>query len=179
MPTLKNTRHEAFAQARLVGMTIDAAYVEAGYKANRSNAARMNANENVRSRIQELQEAASKRAEITGAQTLREIGCVAFSDIRALFDQSGRLLPVHSLPEPVARSIQSVKIAHKTVPGSDPVEVEYISEIKFWDKNNALEKLAKHFKLYEDEKKGGDPVANLLGAIMRAAKPLPVAEGDV
>jgi len=39
MPALKNPRHEAFAQAHARGMSASAAYVEAGYKANRHNAA--------------------------------------------------------------------------------------------------------------------------------------------
>ena len=39
MPALKNPRHEAFAQAVARGMSASAAYVEAGYKANRHNAA--------------------------------------------------------------------------------------------------------------------------------------------
>ena len=38
-PALKNPRHEAFAQALARGMSASAAYVEAGYKANRHNAA--------------------------------------------------------------------------------------------------------------------------------------------
>ena len=38
-PALKNPRHEAFAQAGARGMSASAAYVEAGYKANRHNAA--------------------------------------------------------------------------------------------------------------------------------------------
>ena len=39
MPPLKNPRHEAFAQGLARGMSASAAYVAAGYKANRHNAA--------------------------------------------------------------------------------------------------------------------------------------------
>lgn len=35
MPVLKNARHERFAQGRAKGKTIDEAYVDAGFKANR------------------------------------------------------------------------------------------------------------------------------------------------
>ena len=41
MPTLRNPRHERFAQELATGKTADAAYVLAGYKENRSNAARL------------------------------------------------------------------------------------------------------------------------------------------
>ena len=55
MPMLTNARHEKFAQNRATGMTIDDAYVAAGYKRNRSNAARMNSNEHISGRVAELQ----------------------------------------------------------------------------------------------------------------------------
>ena len=55
---LKNPRHELFAQALVHGMSADAAYTEAGYKADRGNAARMTANDSICDRVAELQAAA-------------------------------------------------------------------------------------------------------------------------
>ncbi len=174
MPNPKNTRHEAFAQARVAGLTIDAAYVEAGYKPNRSNAARMNANEHIQKRIRELQAAAAERAEIDAARVLEEISAVALSDIRDLFDQDGSLLPVEALPEKVAKAIRSIKVSSKKAPDPETGEIIITTEIKFWDKNAALEKLFKHFGLYE-QKPQDDPMAAFVQALMGKAKPLPVA----
>ena len=56
MPALKNPRHEAFAQALARGMSAAAAYVEAGYTANRHNAAALAREEHIRTRVTELQE---------------------------------------------------------------------------------------------------------------------------
>ena len=56
MPALKNPRHEAFAQAFARGMSASAAYVEAGYKANRHNAAALAREKHIRTRVAELQE---------------------------------------------------------------------------------------------------------------------------
>jgi len=56
MPTLKNPRHEAFAQALARGVSASAAYVEAGYKANRHNAAALAREQHIRTRVTELQE---------------------------------------------------------------------------------------------------------------------------
>ena len=56
MPALKNPRHEAFAQAVARGMSASAAYVEAGYKANRHNAAALAREEHIRTRVTEWQE---------------------------------------------------------------------------------------------------------------------------
>jgi hypothetical protein len=52
---LKNTRHEAFAQALAKGSTVDAAYTEAGYKPNRKNASRLKTNEGIQKRVADLQ----------------------------------------------------------------------------------------------------------------------------
>lgn len=65
MPTLKNTRHEAFAQELAKGKSADDAYVLAGFKPNRGNAARLKANEGVKKRVAELQSKAAEKAEIT------------------------------------------------------------------------------------------------------------------
>jgi len=56
MPALKNPRHEAFAQAFARGVSASAAYVEAGYKANRHNAAALAREKHIRTRVAELQE---------------------------------------------------------------------------------------------------------------------------
>ena len=56
MPALKNPRHEAFAQAHARGMSASASYVEAGYKANRHNAAALARKEHISVRVAELQE---------------------------------------------------------------------------------------------------------------------------
>src|SRR5580693_3160564 len=65
MPTLQNPRHERFAQELAIGKTADAAYVLAGYKENRSNAARLNASQNIQKRVSEIQSLGAKLAAIT------------------------------------------------------------------------------------------------------------------
>lgn len=65
MPVLDNPRHEAFAQALFKGKTADEAYVLAGFKANRGNAATLKANQNIVKRLAELQERSAKKVEIT------------------------------------------------------------------------------------------------------------------
>jgi hypothetical protein len=70
LPALKSPRHEAFAQALARGMSASAAYVEAGYKANRHNAAALAREEHIRTRVAELQEeqlAIHQRATATAA----------------------------------------------------------------------------------------------------------------
>lgn len=177
MPVLKNKQYEIFAQAIAAGQTADAAYVEAGFKKNRSNAARLNARDPIQKRIAELLEAAAERSEITGADVNNELARIGLSDIRQAFDENGNLLPIHELPDNFAKAVSSIKIVTRNKPGSDGAEVEYATEIKLWDKNSALEKLAKRFRIYEDDAQA-DPAAVLLAAIMGGAKPLPVVTAD-
>lgn len=75
MGALTNRKHELFAQALAKGETADAAYVSAGYRANRGNAATLKANQSVLDRVSELQERAAQKVEITVAdivEMLRE-----------------------------------------------------------------------------------------------------------
>lgn len=80
MPVLKNARHEKMAQALSKGKTADEAYVAAGFKANRGNAARLNANESIRARVDELLTRVAEKAEWTAADRLR--------DLKTIFDAS-------------------------------------------------------------------------------------------
>lgn len=70
---LKNARHERFAQWRAKGKSVDEAYVKAGFKANRGNASRLNANEGVRARVLELQVRAAEKAIITADDIARQL----------------------------------------------------------------------------------------------------------
>jgi hypothetical protein len=56
MPALANSRHEAFAQALARGLSISAAYVEAGYKPNRGNAHTLaKQSKSISKRVEEIQ----------------------------------------------------------------------------------------------------------------------------
>jgi hypothetical protein len=56
MPALANSRHEAFAQALARGLSISAAYVEAGYRPNRGNAHTLaKQNKSISKRVEEIQ----------------------------------------------------------------------------------------------------------------------------
>lgn len=54
MPALEDSRHELFCQHRARGLSRDAAYAACGYAKNASNAARLNRNDHIKARIQEL-----------------------------------------------------------------------------------------------------------------------------
>lgn len=73
MPVLKDTRHERFAQNLAKGMTADEAYVSAGYKRNRGNAARLKASESIQKRVAELTIRASEKATLSKAWIIERL----------------------------------------------------------------------------------------------------------
>lgn len=70
---LKNARHERFAQELAKGKSQADAYIAAGFKPNRHNAARLNTNETVQARVVELKARAAEKAEITAADIARQL----------------------------------------------------------------------------------------------------------
>ena len=63
MPVLPDPRYEPFAQRLAQGDTADKAYQRAGFKANRGNAARLNANESIKGRVAEILGAVAKQVQ--------------------------------------------------------------------------------------------------------------------
>ena len=64
MPTSRNPPHERFAQVLATGKSADAAYVLAGYRTNRSNAARLSVSRDIQKRVAEIQSLGAERAAI-------------------------------------------------------------------------------------------------------------------
>lgn len=108
--------------------------------------------------IQARMDKRAERVDITADNVLAEIAKLAFSNTQNIFDSEGRLVPIHQLPKEVAASISSVKVVTKKIPGTDPVEVENVAEIKFWDKNKSLENLGRHLKLFNDVGSKNNPL---------------------
>jgi phage terminase small subunit len=146
MAALKNDRHERFAQGLAKGLSADEAYREAGYKPNRGNATRLKANENVAARIEEIRNAGALRAEVSVQRVLQELGRIGFADLRQAFDEDGNLKPVEKWGDDFAAAVASVEVVSQGAAGA----VERVHKIRFWDKNSALEKIAKHLGMFTE-----------------------------
>jgi phage terminase small subunit len=73
MPPLENARHERFAHGLAKGKTQEQAYIDAGYKANKSAASRLSENVNLCERVVELQERAAIKVEWDITDAIREL----------------------------------------------------------------------------------------------------------
>lgn len=105
--------------------------------------------------------------EVNAERVLKELCRIGFSNPLNLFDETGKLLPVQEWDEDTARSVSSIK-TRVTVDkeGNETTTTEF----RFWNKNNALELVAKHLGMLDDRIKmdhGIDDglMATLLGKI--------------
>lgn len=147
MGVLKNTRHETFAQAVAKGKTADEAYQDAGYKPNRHNASRLKTNEHIAARVAEITTRGADRAEVDVARILTELSRIGFSDIRRAFDADGRLKRPGEWDDEFAAAVAGIDVVTRSLGEG---QVEYVHKLKLWDKNSALDKIARHLAMYND-----------------------------
>jgi len=79
-------------------------------------------------------------------RALREAAALAYSDIRELYDDKNRLLPIKDWPPHLAAAIGGVEFVRRNVDGSDG-HTDDVIKVKVWDKPKALEMLFKHMGL--------------------------------
>lgn len=150
-----NERHERFCQEYMIDLNATQAALRAGYAENSAGqqAFALLKNHEIQARLTELKAEREKRTQISADNVVRELARLGFSDIRKLLTDKDQLRPISSLDDDTAAAISSFEVVTK--PGAEVDEdgnrtVEYVHKIKMWDKNSALEKLAKHLNMFVD-----------------------------
>lgn len=117
----------------------------------------------VKARVKVLQAEHAERLAVDRARVIKEIARLALFDPRSLFDDKGVPLPIQELPGDAAAAIAGLEVL-ETFEGSgdDRTFIGYTKKYKLADKNAALEKLAKHLGLYEQDNKQKLGLADLL-----------------
>lgn len=98
--------------------------------------------------------AAERLREVLGDQidpdrVLREAARLAYSDVRQLFSEDGKLLPVKQWPDGLAAAIGGVEVVKRNVDSNDD-HTDDVIKVKVWDKGKALELLFRHLGLIKD-----------------------------
>lgn len=156
-------RQQQFVDEYLVDLNATQAAARAGYSARTAEAIGA---ENLRKpRIaQAIQSAMAARAERTGVtqdRVVQELACLAFFDVRGLFDADGAPLPLHNIGEDMRRAVAGLEVAR----GGDAGEV---LKFKLADKIRALELLGRHLGIFERDNAQTKPTANITGFRMVA-----------
>lgn len=149
-------KQERFCREYLIDLNATKAAIRAGYSVD---SARQIGSENlskpsVREFIEKLKAKQDERIEIRADDVLREILALATVDVTRAFDDEGNLRPLSEIPEDVRKAIAGVDIeALYSGRGDTREQIGTLRKLKFWDKNKALEMLAKHKELLTEKLK--------------------------
>ena len=151
-----NAKQKRFCEEYIIDFNGTQAAIRAGYSKNTTQAqsSRLLSNVIIQGYIAELSKHIAEKAEVTAEQVVRELAVIAFSDVRKLFDAAGNMISIAEIEEATARAIAGIDVTNTiyTKEGTSEKE-EYTKKVKLWDKNKALETLAKYFGLFEKDNK--------------------------
>lgn len=127
------------------------AAVLAGYseKSARRIGTRLSAKVHIQAAIAERQVKRADQADIDAVRVLKELARIGLSDPRELFTEQGELKPITEWSDDMARAVASVEVVKRPT-GDKDTPYEDLHKIKLWDKNSALEKIAKHLGMFEE-----------------------------
>ena len=133
-------KQEMFCKEYLIDLNATQAAIRAGYSKKTANeqGARLLVNVSVQTKISQLKEKRSKRVEVDGDYT--ELMLLTAKQIKEL------------APE-IRRLITGFKRVTRRIPGTDEEEIQI--EVKFIDKQKAMEMIAKHIGFYEKDNEQG------------------------
>lgn len=141
-------KQAAFVREYLVDGNATQAAIRAGYSPRTANriASENLSKPDIATAIVEAQGERAERTLITADRVLLELARLGMSDPRKLFDER-RLKCPQEWDDDTAAAIASIEVVTRSA-GDD--EIEYVHKVRLWDKNSALEKIAKHLGLYQE-----------------------------
>lgn len=159
-------KQEKFCNEYLIDLNATQAAIRAGYSPKTANRI---ASENlskpvIQEYIQTNRSSLQQKVGITVERVLNEYAKIAFSDIRNLFDENSRLLPVKDIPDEIAAALSSVEVDQLWAMGMDGrEEVGETKKVKVWDKTKALDALGRHLGLFEKDNEQSKPLVQITG----------------
>lgn len=151
-----NDKQKMFCHEYIVDMNGQAAAIRAGYtpKTAMVQASRLLTYAKVQREVARLIVERQNRVKVDADTVLKALLQIATSDISEVFDEANQLKNLKDIPEHVRKAISSVEVEKI---GYDE-EFKYVTKVKFWDKNKALESLGRHLKLFTDKIEVSDSV---------------------
>ena len=182
------SRQEIFCQEYVKEPHATKAGIAAGYseKTAHAQACRLLKKVHIQKRISELKTRQFKRIEVQADDVLRELMRIGYSDIRSILDEGGCVKDPALWPDDIARCIASIEVVENYEGhGNDRAFTGYTKKIKLWNKNQALDLLAKHknlTNLFKHEHSGpdGEPIKTVTeptGVISRRIEELLAKRG--
>lgn len=150
-----NPQQQLFVHHLLADPTFNtvAAARKAGYKSPSTSVTQLMKNPIVNAALGKALGDRLERLKVTQDRVVYELAAIAFSDPRELFDDDGKPLRIKSLPDHIARAIGGIKrkdmIVGRDKETGDAIEEKH-TEIKLWNKIEALTLLGKHLGMFVD-----------------------------
>ena len=146
-------KQKMFCKEYIIDFNATQASIRAGYSVK---TAQMIGSENlskpmIQKRVAKLLKKRRKKYNLTAERVAEELGKLAFADSKDLYDENGRLLEPHELPDEVSATIASHKSSSYSVGGKDSDDVKTVDEYKRYSKEKALELLGRHFGMFSDK----------------------------
>jgi phage terminase small subunit len=146
-----------FVAEYLVDLNATQAAIRAGYSARTAEqqGCRLLRNAQVASAVTEGKAKQLAQADVSGTRVIEENRRIGLNDVRAFFDPTGHLKPVQEWTPEMAAVVSRIEIMKKPAgAGGHPDEVV---KLWFWNKNQALELLAKHLGLLKSKEEEARP----------------------
>lgn len=147
-------KQQRFVDEYLIDLNATQAAIRAGYseKTAYSQGQRLLKNVETQTNIQNAMKKREEDIEITQAMVLKQLGRIAFSDVRKLFDADGKLVDLTMLDDDVVAAIAGVDIFEEfSGYGENRMLIGYTKKYKLSDKLKALEMIGKHLGMFEKQ----------------------------
>lgn len=152
-----------FVEEYLVDLNATQAAIRAGYSEGTAHSI---GSENlgkpeIAQAIADAQKERSERTQVTQDMVVQELARIGFSDLRKMLTDRGSLLDPQDWDDDTAAAISSIEVVTNAGDrGTDEdgrKVIDHTHKIKTWDKNSALEKLAKHLGMFVDRHEHSGP----------------------
>lgn len=138
-------KQKRFCDEYLIDLNATQAAIRAGYsdKAARQVSSRLLTNANIQQYLSEKKKKTADKLDISRERVLLEYARLAFFDIRKIYEESGDLKPITELSADEAAAIGGVKRSITTFGEGDHGGEKVAVEVKIWNKNTALDSIAR------------------------------------
>lgn len=161
-----NDKQKRFCEEYLVDLNATQAAIRAGYSENtaKEQASRLLTNVNLQEYLTTLRLELQQDTGVTPKRVIQEYARIAFSDIRALYNEDGSLKNITDLTEDEAAALAGVDVDELWDGYGEERQQNGLSKkIKRYDKVKALDSLARHLGLFERDNQQSKPVINING----------------
>lgn len=166
-------RHETYCLCRAAGLSGAESARRAGWSGTRarSRAYELEQMPLIKERIATLVQERFKALHMDVDEVLARVAMIARADARSLYDEQGRLKPMHELTDEEAAAIAGVETVEEfSGVGKSRVKVGDVRKVRLRDPMPALRLLAEHKKLVKAPTEGMDALAGAIADRLKAAR---------